>query len=193
MLAPNDLAEFPFVRFDAVELDYNKGSHLIANKCEIFASQLQKLPRLNESNSICVSANISEKRQRGYFIDHTQFLEHLHNKLLPVFGYCHQLGFRIGLGSNNDAVTTTIASILQMRQIIDCSNVAIHLAKPIQYDRLPIETISNWLHRNQNADNGRNEFANQNHKERVLEIEMVYVQNVLEMLNHLKKVLFNCL
>ena len=55
VLTLDDLTELsrPFLRFDEVELDYNSGSHLIANKCEIFASQLQKVPRLSEANSIC--------------------------------------------------------------------------------------------------------------------------------------------
>ena len=196
VFTPNDLVEFPFLRFDAIKLDYNIGFHLIANKCETFVNQLQKFPRLNEANSICVLANISQKR-RGYFIDHTQLLEHLHNQLLSIFGYCRRFEFRIGLGSDNGNITNIIASILEMQQVDECSNVAIHLddVKPtyMYKYRLPIETISNWLHRNRNTDNGGNEFANQNHQKRVLEIEVALILNVLEMVNHLKEVLFICL
>ena len=189
MLTLNNLSEFPFVRFDDVKLDYNAGSHQIANKCEIFASQLQKLPRLNESNSISVWATVNQKR-RDHFIDHTQLLEHLRNRLLPICGYCRRYEFCIGFGSNSDAVTNIITSILEMQQIIDCSNVGIRLGIDYQNEQLPVESISNWLQRNQHTDNGGNEFTNQNQRERVLEIKVAYILNVAEMWNHFKKVLF---
>ena len=195
MLTIDNLAEFPFFRCYGIELNYESGSHLIAKKCEIFASQLQKFPRLNEANSICVSANISQKR-RGDFRDRTQFLEHLRNKLLPICGYRRQFEFHIG--SNSDAFTNIVSSILEIKQVNQSSNVGIHFVRRItmtnQYERLPIETIANWLHRNQNADNDGKEFANQNHRGSVLEIETRNaISNDLEMLNHLKKVIFNCL
>ena len=197
MLRLNNLFEFPFLRFDDVKLYYNGGSHPIANKCEIFASQLQKLPRLNQANSICVWANINQKGGY-YFIDDIQFLDHLRNRLLPICGYCRQYKFRIGLKSDyadNYAVTNIIPSILQMQQVNECSNVVIHFGevRPIQFDyRLAVETISNWLHRNKNTDNDGKEFANQNHQGRVLSIEAVYISNVLEIVNHLKKVFNFC-
>ena len=198
MLTLDNLAEFPFVRCGGIYLDYSVGSHLIANKCEIFANKLQKLPRLIGANHIYVSANISRKRQkkRGDFRDHTQLLEHLRNKLLPIFCYHRRFKFRIGIGSNTDAFTNIITSILQIQQV--CSNVAIHPARPItmpiQNEQLPIGTIANWLHRNRNTDNDGKEFANQNHQGSVLEIETINaISNDLEMLNHLKKVIFNCL
>ena len=197
VLTLTNLAEFPFVRFAAVKLDYNAGSHLIANKCEIFASQLQKLPRLNEANSICVLATVNQK-VLGYFIDHTQLLEHLRNRLLPICGNCRRFEFRIYLGSDSDkdTVANIITEILEMQQVNECSNVCISLVIPNQYDyRLPVKTISNWLHRNRNVDKDGTgkEIANQKQRERILEIEAVYISNVLEMLNHLKEVLFNCL
>ena len=197
-LTVDNLAEFPFVRCGGIYLDYSVGSHLIANKCEIFASKLQKLPRLNGANHIYVSANISRKRQkkRGDFRDHTQLLEHLRNKLLPICGYRRRFVFHIG--SNSDAFTNIVSSILEIKQVNQSSNVGIHFVRRItmtnQYERLPIETIANWLHRNQNADNDGKEFANQNHQGSVLEIETRNaISNDLEMLNHLKKVIFNCL
>ena len=188
MLTLNNLAEFPFLRFDTIRLDYNAGSHQIANKCEIFASQLQKLSRLHEANSISVWASVRQKGH-GYFIDHTQFLEHLRNQLLPIFGYCRRFEFRIGLRSDKANIIT---SILEMQQIIGCPNVAFRL--PIynhnnQHEHLPIETISNWLHRNGNTVNGGNEVANQSQQERVLEIEVENISDVVELWNHFKKVL----
>ena len=199
MFTLNDLAEFPFLRFDEVELGYESGSHLIAKKCEIFASQLQKLPRLNEANSVCVSTNISQK-QRGYFIDQSQLLEHLRNHLLPIIGSRCRCEFFIRFkrdrGVTNvftGAATNLITSILQMKQIINCSNVAFDVVIAAQFEHLPIGTISNWLHRSRNTDNGGNEFANQSQHERILEIKVAYISNLFEMLDHLKEVLFNCL
>ena len=199
MLTLNNLAEFPFIRFDAVELNYDSGSHQIANKCEVFASQLQKFPRLNEANSVCVSANISQK-QCGYFTDQSQLLEHLRNQLLPIIGSRCRCEFFIRFkrdrGVTNvftGAATNLITSILQMKQIINCSNVAFDVVIAAESEHLPVETISNWLHRNRNTDNGVNEFSNQSQQERKLEIKVAYISNVLEMLNHLKEVLFNCL
>ena len=196
MLTLDNLSEFQFLRFDTIKLEYNIGSHLIANKCEVFASQLQKLARLNGVNSICVLANINQQR-RDHFIDHTQFLEHLRNRLLPICGCCRRYKFLIGFESDKDSVANIITSILQMPQIIDCPNVAFRLVIDKQYEQLPIETISNWLHRNGNGntDDGGNEFANQNHQERVLEIEVANISssNIVEMIDHLKKVLFQTL
>ena len=151
-LTLDNLAEFPFVRCGGIYLDYSVGSHLIANKCEIFASQLQKFPALKKANSICVSANINQKR-RDHFIDHTQFLEHLRNKLLPIFCYHRRFKFRIGIGSNTDAFTNIVSSILEIKQVNQSSNVGIHFVRRItmtnQYERLPIEAIANWLHRSE--------------------------------------------
>ena len=85
-----------------------------------------------------------------------------------------------------------ITEILEMQQVNECPNVAIRLVIDKQHEQLPIEAISNWLHRNQNTDNGGNEFANQDLRERILEIDASY-SNAVEMLNHFKKVLFNWL
>ena len=195
VLTLDDLAELsrPFLRFDEVELDYNSGSHLIANKCKIFASQLQNVPRLSEANSICVWAtvnqNIRMRRDRGHFLDHSQLLNHLRNELLPICGYCRRYKFLIDLQSDKDAVAKIIRTILRMKQIIDCPNVEFGG----NYEQLPIEAISNWLHRNQNTDNGGNEFDNQDQQERILEIKACYSSDVKEMLNRFKKVLFNWL
>lgn len=196
VLTLDDLAELsrPFLRFDEVELDYNSGSHLIANKCEIFASQLQNVARLSEANSICVWAtvnqNIRMRRDRGHFLDHSQLLNHLRDVLLPICGYCRRYKFLIDLQSDKDAVAEIIRDILRMKQIIDCPNVIIEFGG--NYKQFPLKCISNWLLRNQNTDNGGNEFANQDQQERILEIEACH-SDVVGMLNHFKKVLFNWL
>ena len=158
VLTLDDLAELsrPFLRFDEVELDYNSGSHLIANKCEIFASQLQNVARLSEANSICVWAtvnqNIRMRRDRGHFLDHFQLLNHLRDVLLPICGYCRRYKFLIDLQSDKDAVANIIRAILRMKQIIDCPNVIIEFGGNSKH--FPLGCISNWLHRNQNTDNG---------------------------------------
>ena len=150
---------------------------------------MKESQKLDEANSICVSANIRHKRH-GDFRNHTQFLEHLRNQLLPIFGYRRQFEFHIGLVYDNYAVTEVITSILQMQQANECSNVGISLVIHNQYEELPTRTISNWLHRNRNGNinDGGNEFANQSQHERVLEIDAGKFSNVLEMCNHLKKV-----
>ena len=186
----NSLTKFPFVRFDKVTLCYS-GRLSIANKCEIFASRLQKT-RLKEANSICVWATIDQMIRHHDFCDHTQLLEHLRNQILPICGYRHRYEFNIDLESDKFAVANIITSILEMQQVNECSNVGIRLVIPNQYEQLPIGTISNWLHRNRNTDNGENKFANQNQRERVLEIEVANISNsnVVEMWNHLRKVFF---
>ena len=207
VLASNDLAKFPFVHFDAINLNYESGSHLIANKCEMFVSHLKKLQQVGNANSICVSANISQKqaqrhKRHGDFRNHKQLLKHLRNELLPICGYCRQFEFRIGLVYDNYAVTNVITSILQMQQVNECSNVYISLVIPNQYEelpvgvgageQLPVEAISKWLHRSQNT-NGGNEFVNQSQHERVFEIDVGKVSNVMEMCSHLKKVILGFL
>lgn len=191
-LTLNNLAEFPFVRFDDVRLNYFGGTDLIPNKCQTFTRQLQKLPRLNETNSICIWATVSEKRQRGYFIDHTQLLKHLRNKLLPICGYRQKFEYHIRLGSDDNPVENIITPILQMQQLIDCSNVAIDVmgAQPIRHGLSLIKTISSWMHRNQNTVKDGKEFSNQA-QERVLEVEVACISDAADPLwNHFKKVLF---
>ena len=199
VLTLDDLAELsrPFLRFDEVELDYNSGSHLIANKCEIFASQLQNVARLSEANSICVWAtvnqNIRMRRDRGHFLDHSQLLNHLRDVLLPICGYCRQYKFLFPLPwqtERQNKGSVLIKSILKMQQIIGCPNVIIEFGG--NYKQFPLKCISNWLLRNQNTNNGGNEFANQDQQERILEIEACY-SDIVGMLNHFKKVLFNWL
>lgn len=80
-----------------------------------------------------------------------------------------------------------IDSILKMPQIARCSNVVIELYLIIDPIQLPVETIAQWL--NQQSDE-RIGLFDQKKEEKFLTIFSHQIQNVLEVRDHLKKVLF---
>ena len=102
-----------------------------------------------------------QSKRHGYFIDHTQLLEYLRNRLLSICGNCRRFEFRIYLGSDKEEVTNIITAILGIQQVTECSNVQIGIVVAKRFEQLPIEAISSWLHRNRNTTHGGNEFANQ--------------------------------
>ena len=117
-LTVNNLAEFPFVRYNKVRLNYESGSRLIVNTCAIFESQLQNLPRLNEANSFCNWAILNRNTRTLHSHDQTQFIEHLCNRLLPICGSYHRFEFHIGFAGvevkRPSIAVNIIESVLQI-------------------------------------------------------------------------------
>ena len=119
------------------------------------------------------------------FYDHDQVLEYLRNRLLPICDKSREYEFCIGSDLDLDANTTRfiIASILKMEQVDRCSNVVIDF--PIDVDdgtKLPIDEISNWLHRSCDAGGLR---------ERSLFIQLEKIESrsfYVEVFTHLKEV-----
>ena len=133
-----------------------------------------------------ISAHIRHN-DRSAFIDHSQLLECIRNRLLPICDSSRGFKFRICFFSDKNSVTDTIASLLQMPEILRCPNVEITI--PVRHPRekkqLPVEAISNWLE----IANARKN-VDQNHKEKFLKIVFSGIQNAKEMLDHLAMVIF---
>ena len=91
---------------------------------------------------------------------------------------------------DNSAVTNTITTILQFGPIDRCSEVLFNLYYPHYLPtEIPVMSIVNWLNRGPNSDTiNANE---QLKKERILEIYLPSIPNLLALVNGLKKVNLN--
>ena len=143
----NDLPQF--LRFDRVELSYISSVYAnalpIAKKCQSVVNYLQRL-KLNDTTLIHFIGFIHQTN-RNNFISHSQLLDHLRNELLPICGSTRGYKFKISCFSDKASHKNLIAEILQMPRIDCCSNVEINLPVFTTH-KLPIESISHWLHRN---------------------------------------------
>ena len=155
-----------FLRFDCAKFNYRTPSNVtapIAKKCQSVINYLQEV-KLNDANLINFICGI-DKNNPSYFSGHSQLLDHFQNKLLPICGSSRGFKFEIYLFSDGVSYINLIAKILQMPQIECCSNVEIILNGRSLYPmQFPIESISNWLHRNcdgieENQKSGSFEFS----------------------------------
>ena len=187
IISKHELTNLPqFLRFDHVELDYQNiyQTLSIVEKCQSVVNYLEPL-KLSDSNLIHFIGAIN-KNNRSHFSNHSQLLDHLQNELLPIWGSSRGYKFEIYLFLDEVSHTNLIAQILQLPRIDCCSNVEIKLPlsvftmHPMQF---PIETISNWLHRNCNGTEERS-------KKRFLRIYSSSFLCARELCNHLKKVTF---
>ena len=183
------MANLPqFLRFDCAKFNYrtpNIGyvTAPIAKKCQSVINYLQEM-KLNDANLINFICGI-DKNNPSYFSDHSQLLDHFQNKLLPICGTSRGFKFEIYLFSDGVSYINLIAKILQMPQIECCSNVEIILNGRSLYPmQFPIESISNWLHRNCDG-------IEEKSKERFLRIFSFsfLCARELELCDHLKKVI----
>ena len=193
-IVETDLLENPqFLRFSEVVLNY---SHIfdakpIEEKCQLVVNYLQPQKKtLNDTNLIHFVCAI-DKNEPCNFSNHSQLVNHLKTELLPIFGFSRAYKFSIRFYSEEKACTELIASILQMDPIERCSTLEIIFPKLDHVLQLPVEAISNWLHR---KHDGINEMT----KERFLKIyssgffnyyiNYIHFQNAMEMCDYLKKV-----
>ena len=176
----------PFVRFYSVLLWHFLGTQPVEAKCQWFESHLLPLKLvLKDSNKITLYAIIDRDRC-GHFRDHTQLLDYLRTRLLPICNSSRAYKFIIRL--YNKSTPDMIASLLQMPEIKRCSNVNIVFLRRCEehHYHLPVEEVSNWLER---CVDGM-EKAAQNQKERYLRITMDSIKNAREMIDHLKMVFY---
>ena len=175
---------FPsFFRFDKINIYFSTriwDTQPIAGKCQLFEDQLKLIkPALN--GSVMNFDVIIDQSDPSCFYDHDQVLVYLRNRLLPICDKSR--GYEFWIGFDLDANTTgfvrfVIASVLQMDQIDRCSNVVIDFSIEVENGtKLPIEEISNWLHRS--CDNQR---------ERSLSIYLRRIESLVEVFTHLKEV-----
>ena len=194
-----DLSALPrFLRFAEVNLFYDGGPAIpikliqlksIEEKCNSTENYLQPLKNaLNDLKSIEFRGGIGRSENKfSNFLTQSSLLEYLSQRLLPIFNSSHRYEFHILFYNNDGDATNVIDSILQMPQIVRCSNLHIKLHCIQQPKQLPVETISNWL--NRKMDVGTKAIG-RTPREIYLGIWLDKIQNAMEMCDHLAEVLF---
>ena len=188
-----------FLRFDNVKFCYFSGAQPIEEKYEWIEKHLLPFKSaLKDTNWVEFTAGIADgndsEHYRMYFVDHVQLLEYIHTRFLQLCTSTRGYKFDIHFFSNRNPSTNITASLLQMDEIKRCTNITIKIynivSTAIDRMQLPIEEISNWLEYSSTGDGMENIVQIQ--KERFLEIGfcLFTIQNVYEMLEHLKMVHF---
>ena len=187
LISLTSLASFPsFIRFNKVELTY--GIILedsIDEMCELTENHLRPIASaLKGTKMVTFNGGISPTRG-SYFNDHSKLLEFLRNRLLPICDSSHGYNFSIHLASDKNSADDIIASILQLQQIRRCFHAEFRFESANQPVNLPVELVSNWLHR------PSDENGNKKRQERFL---LMYsntgIENPLQIWNCLKRVDF---
>ena len=153
-------------------------------KCEKVKEYLQPIKNaLKHSNSIRFVATINQDDQSS-FSDHSVLLGYLSEQLLQLCNSSRGYEFLIHFYSDKNAGANIISSLLQMPPISRCSNfkITIYLINGSQAQKLPIETISDWLNRRKTYGRIPQELF--------MKIHMNEFQNVTEICDHLSKVQF---
>ena len=189
-----DLTAFPaFFRVDRVSVLFpcprvSLSAHFdtptIGEMCQLFVNQLQLIkPTLDGSHLFFYGLIDKANCKPSSFHDHTEVADFLRNRLLTICDKSRQCAFVVELEPDVSAATkcAIISSILQMPQIDQCSDVSINFWNNDYYQlQLPVEEISKWLNRKLSGKEMRS-----------LRIKDDYeIGNMLEMFDHLKKVLY---
>ena len=122
----------------------------------------------------------------GLFSDHSQLINYIQNTFLPICNSSSGYQFDIYFFSDANSAEDTIASILKMDEIKNCSMVQIQIYDAEQ-TQLPVYEVSNWLEKSTDGE----ENIVQNLEERFLEIRFdgdSCIQNAREMVDHLETV-----
>lgn len=136
-----------FVRLNEIKLRFDIGTQTIAEKCESFENCLQSMETaLSDLTEVYVGCSVDQTNQSD-FNDHSALFNYLGNRLLQICNTFQRYTFIIWIDSDENLIANSIASILELPQIIHCERVNIGLGaflldQPIQ---LPIESISSWL------------------------------------------------
>ena len=182
-------ASFPsFVRFDNATIllsasffdEKDEGEELwdrqpIAGKCQLLEDQLKLIKPALEGSIMKIDASIDQDNP-FCFDDHHEFLKYLSDRFLPICDKSRKYEFWIGFASDANTAKCLIASILKLEQVDRCSNLILWTSTADR-TKLPLDEISNWLHRS--CDNQR---------ERSLTIKLPEIGNIPEVLTHLKEV-----
>ena len=192
-ISPTNLASFPaFLRFNNVELNWNAWNAWNWNTnsneamCKLTEKHLLPIkPALKDAKMITFSGGISPFRE-FFFRNHSKLLEFLRNRLLPICDSSHGYKFSIDIDSYKDAAGDIVSSILQIQQISRCFHAKFSFYSVDQPINLPVEIVSNWLHRT--FDENGNKKQKQ---ERFLQIySNAGTENLLQIWDSLKRVDF---
>ena len=193
-ISPSDLTALPpFLRFNIVQLEvelgYVQATQPIAEKCLLFENLLQQsLKPALDGSVLAFGGDISEN-ESSCFHNHLELLNYLRDRILPICNKSREYKFDIVFDSDERAVQYAIASILQTPQLAHCSSTQFRIYYDYDsYDslsdniteilvRLPINEISNWLHRKCDGE-----------RKKSLHIYSEGIENLREMVSHLKEV-----
>ena len=185
LVLTTDFNNFHFLRFNYVFLFYDSGLQSIDDKLYLLQNQLQLFKTaFSDLKEFTLSAKI-DKNDRSQFNYHTQLLDHIREKLLPICDSSPVYFFHVDFQSNNDGAADFIAQVLQMRPINRCRVVYFYYANET-FIQLPVGVISNWL--NSNSDGGIGcTGTGQSGNERFLRTNSrIKIQNAVEICDHLK-------
>ena len=116
--------------------------------------------------------------------------EYLLQNLLPFFASCKH--YKFWFGYNSGEACTFLASLLRLPSIDNASSFDVlffHSGRDVATtQQLPIEAISNWLHKPAIGELSTDERANSRSLDEINLIN-TQIQNMLEIVEHLKKVL----
>ena len=191
------LMESPlFLRFNEIRMgcsnpNYIIDKHSIEKKCGLFETYFRQLKTVLENANVIVFDLKIDLFQRypNRFKNHLELLNYLSNKLLPMCDFFNGYKFCIEFDNDWDAGTDVISAILQLPKVIQSSKVQIVLHGIKQPTQLPIEAISNWLHRK--FDDGLECISTKQSGERFLLIHVYSrFQNDTAIVDHLKEVSF---
>ena len=141
---------FPFLRFDSAYLlafysENDWHTQPIAAKCQFVEDQLKLIKPVLDDTILFLYGQVDED-DSSCFADHSELLNYFRSQLLPACdGKPRGYWIQIELFSDESAAKYVLTSLLQMPQIICCSNVRINIYEDEQM-KLPIKEISNWLH-----------------------------------------------
>ena len=154
--------------------------HLLHNQLQLFKTAFSDLKELN------LLANINKNRQ-SQFRNHSQLLDHLHKQVLPVCDSSSVYNFFLDVQSDNDRTADFIAQILQMHPITRCQEFYLYYTNETSI-QLPVEVISNWLHRNSD-EIGCTKTGQSKEKRFLVIFNRIEILNAAEMCDRMKTVI----
>ena len=167
-----------FVHFYDVEINYGNfvDKRTFLEECALF-QPLFRLLRQNNLVGTDATMNLyCENRIRK--VSHSTFIDHIFKELLPNFIHYKSFEFAISLRT---PATNLIASLLNAQPICHSSNIII--GDSFRPTELPVKIIGDWLDRP--IKKGQKPT-----KPNVLRLRIDLILNPLEMVNHLKEVIF---
>ena len=141
VLHRRNLVNIPqFIRFNKVQI-----YETVLKNLNSFVSWLLPLkPALKDAENIHFCCTIKEDDPFKFF-DHHHLLWNLRELLLPICDNGRHYIFDIALESDTNAASSILSSIIQIPQVMWCSNVSIYFDNAASF-QLPVNDISNWLY-----------------------------------------------
>ena len=174
----------PFIRFDYIKID-------AADDCFNYEFQ-QFVPLLHQLKPALVGSHLILSSY-SYMMFDPKFDSFIKEKLLPLFDCCGR--YKFNFKCNPKEISAFVASLLQLPSIAASVGIEFNFtyfpknrseiddAETNNAASLPIEAISNWLHKPAGAGSTKKMGEN-----RYFRIDFSDIENMSAMVDHLKKV-----